>query len=307
MRIAQSVEKLIGGTPLVQLNRLTKDSLAKVVVKLESFNPGGSVKDRIALSMIEQAERKGIIAPGKTTIIEPTGGNTGVGLALIGAVRGYRVILTMPESMSIERVKLFRAFGAEVVLTPADELIPGAMRKAEELAREIPGAWIPNQFVNEDNPRMHAETTAMEIWRDTEGTVDVVVGGLGTGGTIVGIARSLKELRADIKTIGVEPARSPVFSGGEPARHKIQGIGPGFIPDVFDRAVVDEIITVTDEDAYETTRRLTREEGLLVGISSGASAFAALQLSKRPENRGKLIVAIMPDTGERYLSTDLYD
>ena len=307
MRIAQSVEKLIGGTPLVQLNRSTKDSLARVVVKLESFNPGGSVKDRIALSMIEQAERRGIIAPGKTTIIEPTGGNTGVGLALVGAVRGYRVILTMPESMSIERVKLFRAYGAEVVLTPADELIPGAVRKAEELAREIPGAWIPNQFANEDNPRMHAETTAMEIWRDTEGTVDVVVGGLGTGGTVVGIARSLKELRPDIEAIGVEPARSPVFSGGKPARHKIQGIGPGFIPDVFDRAVVDEIITVTDEDAYETSRRLAREEGLLVGISSGASAFAALQLSRRPENRGKLIVAIMPDTGERYLSTDLYD
>lgn len=307
MRIAQSVEKLIGQTPLVQLNRLTKDSLARVVVKLESLNPGGSVKDRIALSMIEQAERKGIIAPGKTTIIEPTGGNTGVGLALVGAVRGYRVILTMPESMSIERVKLFRAFGAEVVLTPADELIPGAVRKAEELAREIPGAWIPNQFRNEDNPRTHAETTAMEIWRDTEGTVDIVVGGLGTGGTVVGMARRLKELRADIKAIGVEPASSPVFSGGEPARHKIQGIGPGFIPDVFDRSVVDGIITVRDEDAYETSRRLAREEGLLVGISSGASAFAALQLSKCPENRGKLIVAIMPDTGERYLSIDLYE
>ncbi|NPV30195.1 MAG: cysteine synthase A [Firmicutes bacterium] len=307
MRIARTVEELIGRTPLVQLNRLARESLGRVVVKLESFNPGGSVKDRICLSMIEKAEREGIIAPGRTTIIEPTGGNTGIGLAMIGAVRGYRVILTMPESMSVERVRLFRAYGAEVVLTPAEELIPGAVRKAEELAKEIPGAWIPNQFANEANPDIHSETTAMEIWRDTEGKVDIVVGGLGTGGTVVGVARRLKEMRPDIKVAGVEPFRCPVFSGGKPARHKIQGIGPGFVPAVFDRKVVDEIITVKDEEAYETSRRLAREEGLLVGISSGAVAFGALQISSRPEARGKLIVAILPDTGERYLSTDLFD
>ncbi|OIQ54689.1 cysteine synthase A [Neomoorella thermoacetica] len=306
MRIAKSVEELVGKTPLVQLNRLVKESWGRVLVKLESLNPGGSIKDRICISMIDRAEREGVIKPGYSTLIEPTGGNTGIGLAMVGAARGYRVILTMPESMSVERRQLFQAYGAEVVLTPAEEMIPGAVRKAEELAREIPGAWIPNQFANEANPRVHAETTAMEIWEDTGGTVDIVVGGMGTGGTVVGVARGLKRLRAGIKVVGVEPASCPVFSGGKPARHKIQGIGPGFIPAVFDRDAIDEIITVTDEDAYATSRNLAREEGLLVGISSGAVAFAALQISKRPEARGKLIVAILPDTGERYLSTDLF-
>ncbi|MBC7255591.1 MAG: cysteine synthase A [Chloroflexi bacterium] len=305
MRIYRDITQTIGHTPLVQLNRVGAGLPGQIVVKVEAFNPLGSVKDRIALSMIEAAEREGRLGPG-VTIIEPTSGNTGIGLAMVCAVRGYRLILTMPETVSRERMKLVRALGAELVLTPGMEGMAGAVRRAEELARTIPNAWIPQQFENPANPRIHRETTAEEIWADTEGQVDVLVGGIGTGGTITGLAEALKPRKPSLRVIGVEPARSAVLSGQKAGPHAIQGIGAGFVPAVLRRDLLDEVIPVEDRDALEMARRLAREEGLLVGISSGAAAWAALQVAARPESAGKMIVAILPDTGERYLSTELF-
>jgi len=305
MRIYRDITQTIGHTPLVQLNRVGAGLPGQIVVKVEAFNPLGSIKDRIALSMIEAAEREGRLGPG-VTIIEPTSGNTGIGLAMVCAVRGYRLILTMPETVSRERMKLVRALGAELVLTPGMEGMAGAVRRAEELARTIPNAWIPQQFENPANPRIHRETTAEEIWADTEGQVDALVGGIGTGGTITGLAEALKPRKPSLRVIGVEPARSAVLSGQKAGPHAIQGIGAGFVPAVLRRDLLDEVIPVEDRDALEMARRLAREEGLLVGISSGAAAWAALQVAVRPESAGKMIVAILPDTGERYLSTELF-
>ena len=305
MRIYRDITQTIGHTPLVQLNRVGAGLPGQIVVKVEAFNPLGSIKDRIALSMIEAAEREGRLGPG-VTIIEPTSGNTGIGLAMVCAVRGYRLILTMPETVSRERMKLVRALGAELVLTPGMEGMAGAVRRAEELARTIPNAWIPQQFENPANPRIHRETTAEEIWADTEGQVDALVGGIGTGGTITGLAEALKPRKPSLHVIGVEPARSAVLSGQKAGPHAIQGIGAGFVPAVLRRDLLDEVIPVEDRDALEMARRLAREEGLLVGISSGAAAWAALQVAARPESAGKMIVAILPDTGERYLSTELF-
>lgn len=304
-RIADSLTDLIGGTPLLRLRRVTRGAVADLVVKVESFNPGGSVKDRIGYNMILRAEEQGLLKPG-SVIIEPTSGNTGIGLALVAAVRGYCLILTMPDTMSIERRNLLKAYGAELVLTPGAAGMNGAVRKAEELVRELPGSYMPQQFENPSNPEIHRLTTAEEIWRDTDGKVDIVVGGVGTGGTITGIAQALKSRRPGFKAVAVEPAASPLLSGGRPAPHQIQGIGANFIPAVLDLSLVDEIFKVSNEDAFETGRRLAREEGLLVGISSGAAAFAALELARRKENEGKLIVAILADSGERYLSTPSY-
>jgi len=303
--VAKDVTELIGNTPLVQLNRITKGARAKVLAKLESFNPLGSVKDRIGVAMILDAEEKGLITQ-DTVVIEPTSGNTGIALAFVCAARGYRLILTMPETMSSERRQLLRALGAEIVLTPGAEGMAGAVRKAEELALQLPKTFMPQQFKNPANPEIHRLTTAEEIWRDTEGQVDILVAGVGTGGTITGVAEVLKERKPGSKAVAVEPASSPVLSGGEPGPHRIQGIGAGFVPEVLRLDLIDEVVRVTDEDAQETSRRLAREEGILAGISSGAAVWAALQVAGRPENGGKTIVAILPDTGERYLSTGLY-
>lgn len=303
-RILNNIGEAIGKTPLVRLNRINTTQ-AEIVAKVEYFNPGGSVKDRIALNMIETAEREGRINQ-DTVIVEPTSGNTGIGLALVAAAKGYKLVITMPETMSVERRNLLKAFGAEVVLTPGAEGMSGAIKKAEELLKEYDNAFMPQQFANPANPEIHRLTTAQEIWEDTAGQVDIIVGGVGTGGTITGIGQVLKEKRPDIYIVAVEPKSSPVLSGGEAGPHKIQGIGAGFVPEVFERGVVDEIIPVSDQDAFETARQLTRLEGLLVGISAGAAAYAALEVAKREENAGKRIVVILPDTGERYLSTPLF-
>lgn len=303
--IARDSTELVGNTPLVRLNRITRGAKAEVAVKLESFNPVGSVKDRVGVAMILDAEEKGLINQ-DTVIIEPTSGNTGIGLAFVCAARGYRLILTMPDTMSPERSKLLTIFGAEVVLTPGAEGMSGAIRKAEQLASANPGSFIPQQFKNPANPEIHQLTTAEEIWRDTEGSVDILVAGVGTGGTITGIAEAIKPRKPQFQVIAVEPADSPVLSGGKPGAHQIQGIGADFIPEVLKVDLIDEIIKVTGEDAGITTRRLAREEGILAGISSGAATWAALEIARRPENKGKLIVAILPDTGERYLSTWLF-
>ncbi len=305
MRIAQDVTELTGRTPLVRLRRVTAGALATVVGKLEMFNPCGSVKDRIGASMIEAAERAGMIRP-DTIIIEPTSGNTGIALAFVCAARGYRLVLTMPETMSRERRDLLRALGAELILTPGDQGMPGAVRKAEELAAADARYLMPQQFNNPANPEIHRRTTAEEIWNDTDGAVDVLVAGVGTGGTITGVAQAIKPRKPSFRAIAVEPAGSPVLSGGTRGPHTIQGIGAGFIPQVLDLGLVDEIITVTDEEARIMGRRLAREEGLLVGISSGAACWAAVQVAKRPENRERLIVVVLPDTGERYLSTPMF-
>jgi cysteine synthase A len=305
-RIARDIIELVGNTPLVKLNRIVRDVKATVVAKLESFNPGGSVKDRIGVSMIESAEKEGRINE-DTVIIEPTSGNTGIALAWVCAVKGYRCILVMPETMSIERRKLLKALGAELILTPGEKGMKGAIEEAERLASLHPNYFIPYQFKNPSNPEIHRRTTAEEIWRDTNGEIDILVSGVGTGGTLTGVAEVIKERKPSFKAIAVEPADSPVLSGGKPGPHKIQGIGAGFIPEVLNLDIIDEIITVTNEDAINTSRRLAKEEGLIVGISSGAAAYAAIQIAKREENIGKLIVVILPDTGERYLSSGIYE
>ena len=306
-RIYSNITWTIGNTPLVRLNHMTKDLHADVIVKVESFNPMGSVKDRIGLSMIEEAEREGKIKK-DITIIEPTSGNTGIALAGICAARGYKLILVMPETMTIERRKLLKALGAELVLTPGAEGMRGAVSKAEHMAAEDPALYfIPQQFQNPANPEVHRRTTAEEIWKDTEGKADVIVAGVGTGGTITGVASVLKKRKPTFKAIAVEPAESPVLSGGNPGPHRIQGIGAGFVPDVLQLDLVDEIIKVTGDNAAATARRLAMEEGILAGISSGAATYAALQVASREEMSGKMIVVILPDTGERYLSTDLFD
>lgn len=306
-KIAKSLTELIGNTPLLELSNYNRDEKlqAAVIAKLEYFNPGGSVKDRIGYAMIKDAEERGLIKP-DSVIIEPTSGNTGIALAFVAATKGYRLILTMPETMSIERRNLLQALGAELVLTPGPEGMKGAIRKAEELAATLPHSYIPQQFNNPANPEIHRRTTAEEIWRDTGGGVDVFVAGVGTGGTVTGVGEILKKKKPGVRIIAVEPYESPVLSGGNPGPHQIQGIGAGFVPEVFDRSVIDEIIKVKGDEAYRTSRKLAKTEGLLVGISSGAAVFAATQIAKNPENKGKNIIALLPDNGERYLSTDLF-
>ena len=305
MSIAENVTQLIGNTPLVRLNRVTEGAVADVVAKLESFNPAGSVKDRLGVALIDAAEEAGLIKP-DTIILEPTSGNTGIALAQVAAARGYRIVLTMPETMSVERRKLLLAYGAELVLTPGADGMPGAIAKAEELAKTDQRYFVPQQFENPANPAIHRKTTAEEIWRDTDGKVDIFVAGVGTGGTITGVGQVLKERKPSVQIVAVEPAASPVLSGGKKGPHPIQGIGAGFVPPVLDLDLVDEIIGVGNDDAIKLSRRLAREEGLLAGISSGAATVAALQVARRPENAGKLVVVVLPDFGERYLSTPLF-
>ena len=303
--IARDSTELIGNTPLVRLNRITEGIKAEVVAKLESFNPISSVKDRIGVAMIVDAEERGLIKK-DTVIVEPTSGNTGISLAFVCATRGYRLILTMPDTMSVERRQLLSIFGAELVLTPGAEGMPGAIRKAEQLMAESPNYFMPQQFKNPANPEVHRLTTAEEIWRDTDGRVDILVSGVGTGGTITGVAEVIKKRKPEFRAIAVEPVDSPVLSGGKPGGHKIQGIGAGFVPDVLRTDLIDEIVKVSNNDAGATARRLAKEEGILAGISSGAAAWVALEVAKRAENKGKLIVVVLPDTGERYLSTWLF-
>lgn len=306
-KIAKQLTELVGNTPLLELKNFNekKDLQATIIAKLEYFNPAGSVKDRVALAMIEDAEAKGILQPG-ATIIEPTSGNTGVGLAFVSSAKGYHLILTMPDTMSIERRNLLKALGAKVVLTPGAEGMKGAIAKAEELQASTPGSWIPQQFKNPANPAIHVKTTGEEIWRDTDGKVDVFVAGVGTGGTVSGVGVALKQHNPKVKVVAVEPASSPVLSGGKSGPHKIQGIGAGFVPDNFNAAVIDEVLTIENDEAILASRQVAQSEGLLVGISSGAALAGAVRLAQRPENKGKIIVALLPDTGERYLSTVLY-
>ena len=306
--IYTSADQLIGKTPLLKLSRIEKEAglKARILAKLEYFNPAGSVKDRVAKAMLDEAEASGKLKPG-STIIEPTSGNTGIGLASVAAARGYRIIITMPETMSVERRQLMKAYGAELVLTEGAKGMKGAIAKAEELAKEIPGSFLPGQFVNPANPAAHRSTTGPEIWTDTEGKVDIFVAGVGTGGTVTGVGQYLKEQNPAVKVVAVEPKDSPVLSEGRSGAHKIQGIGAGFVPEVLDTAVYDEIIPVSNEDAFAAGRLVGRKEGILVGISSGAALHAAIQLAKRPENAGKTIVALFPDTGDRYLSTPLFE
>lgn len=305
MNIHDSMISLVGNTPLVKLNKVTKDCVAQVIAKLEFFNPCSSVKDRIGVSMIEEAEKRGTLKAG-ATVVEPTSGNTGIGLAFVCAVKGYKLILTMPESMSQERKDLLKGFGAELVLTPAAQGMTGAVNKAKEIASADPKAFLPLQFANTDNPLAHREKTVNEIWEDTDGKIDIFVAGVGTGGTITGVGEELKKLNPDIQIVAVEPVKSPVLSGGAAGPHGIQGIGAGFVPDVLQAEVIDEIIQVADEDSVSMSRRLIQEEGILCGISAGAAAHAAVEIAKRKENKDKLVVFIVPDTGERYLSTALF-